>query len=254
MAAMFRGAGVGAGAGPAAPVDAAAQAALAALGLPPGHASAPFLAAELAKPYFRALAAFVEAQRARGRVYPPRGQELAALGLFPAGLAGVRVVILGQDPYINEGQAHGLSFSVPSGVAQPPSLKNILKELADDVGGGAPRSGNLEPWARRGVLLLNTCLTVDAGASNSHAGRGWETFSDAVIRRVSAESPRCVFILWGKPAAEKKKLIDGSRHLVLEAPHPSPLSAFRGFFGSKPFSKANAFLVRHGLAPIDWRI
>ena len=142
------------------------------------------------------------------------------------------------------------------GVAPPPSLKNIIKELADDVGAkqARPGGGNLEPWARQGVLLLNTTLTVNAGASNSHAGRGWETMSDAIVRRVSQASPRCVFVLWGKPAQEKAKLVDKAKHLVLEAPHPSPLSAFRGFFGSKPFSKANAFLVKHGLPPIDWII
>ena len=144
---------------------------------------------------------------------------------------------------------------MPDGVPPPPSLKNIIKELADDVGAAAkPLCGNLEPWARQGVLLLNTTLTVDAGASNSHAGRGWETLTDAIVRRVSLASPRCVFVLWGKPAQEKAKFVDKTRHLVLEAPHPSPLSAFRGFFGSKPFSKANAFLAKHQLAPIDWRI
>ena len=230
----------------ASPAD--ADLALTALGCAPSHPCAPFLRAQLARPYFARLRAFLAAARARGPVFPPAGRELACLSLFPNGLAGVRVVILGQDPYHGAGQAHGLAFSVPRGVPLPPSLRNILQELHADVGGGgsgggaggaAPAPlpayhGNLEGWARSGVLLLNTCLTVASGAANSHAGQGWEAFTDALIVEVSRAAERgAVFILWGKPAQDKQGLIAGrGRHLVLQAPHPSPLSAYRGFFGS----------------------
>ena len=244
--------GATAGAAAAAPPSGASAAAsaanadlaLAALGCAPTHPCAPFLRAQLARPYFGRLLAYLAAARARGPVFPPAGRELACLSLFPNGLGSVKVVILGQDPYHGAGQAHGLSFSVPRGVASPPSLRNILQELHADVGGGggggggggaAPAyHGNLEGWARSGVLLLNTCLTVASGAANSHAGQGWEAFTDALIVEVSRAAERgAVFILWGKPAQDKQGLIAGrGRHLVLQAPHPSPLSAYRGFFGS----------------------
>jgi uracil-DNA glycosylase len=248
----------------AAPPAAAADATLLALGLPAGHPCAPFLRAQLARPYFAKLLAFLAAARTRGAVFPPPGRELACLALCASGLAGVRVVVLGQDPYHGAGQANGLAFSVARGVPHPPSLRNIFKELHEDVGGGggggggggaAAVHGNLEGWARSGVLLLNTCLTVSSGAANSHAGAGWEALTDAIIAEVSrVAAAGCVFVLWGKPAQAKRALIEGAgaRHLVLEAPHPSPLSCFRGFYGSKPFSKANAWLAARGLEPVDW--
>lgn len=196
---------------------------------------------------------FQRAERAAGRrIFPPEPQILRALDLTP--LDSVRVVILGQDPYHGAGQAHGLAFSVPDGVRQPPSLRNILRELRDDLGIVPARHGNLESWARQGVLLLNTVLTVAEGSAGAHRGRGWEALTDAVISAASAEAPPSVFLLWGAPAQAKAALVDASRHLVLAAPHPSPLSAYRGFFGSRPFSRANAFLVAHGRPPVDWRL
>ena len=230
---------------PAPAPSAAAEASLLALGIPLSHASSPFLLRELRKPYFPPLLRYLAQQRAKGPVYPPAGRELACLSLFPAGLEHVRCVILGQDPYHGPGQANGLAFSVTSGTPLPPSLRNIFKELGEDVGGGSGSGsssgglppglqGSLEGWARAGVLLLNTTLTVSAGAANSHAGQGWETFTSALIAEVArASKAQCVFVLWGKPAQDKRRLIAGGRgHLILEAPHPSPLSAFRGFFGS----------------------
>lgn len=200
------------------------------------------------------LAAFLMAEEAGGAmVYPPRGQRLRALELTP--LDAVRVVILGQDPYHGPGQAHGLAFSVPDGVRQPPSLGNICKELASDCGVPRPASGNLEHWARQGVLLLNTALTVEAGKAGSHAGRGWEAITDAVVAAVAAGARPCVFILWGNHArkqAGRIAALGGGRHLVLESAHPSPLSARHGFFGSRPFSRANAFLAAAGRGAIDW--
>ncbi len=164
----------------------------------------------------------------------------------------VKVVILGQDPYHGVGQAHGLSFSVQDGIVFPPSLKNIFKELVDDIGCDYPTSGNLTKWAEQGVLLLNTVLTVRAGEANSHREKGWEYFTDATIRAISENLENVVFILWGRPAQMKEKLIDTSKHFILKAPHPSPLSSYRGFFGSKPFSKTNEYLLEHGKTPIDW--
>jgi uracil-DNA glycosylase len=231
--------------------EAAARQTLLDLGLPEGHASTAFLLREVRKPYFSSLMGFVAAARAKGSVFPPRGKELAALSLFPQGLGNVKVVILGQDPYHGAGQANGLAFSVPKGVALPPSLRNIMKEVYDDCAPGAAQPaavhGSLEGWARSGVLLLNTCLTVSSGAANSHADRGWEVFTDALIAEVSRQATKgAVFILWGKPAQQKKRLIakDG-RHLVLETVHPSPLSAHRGFFGTVrglPFFASLCFL------------
>jgi uracil-DNA glycosylase len=211
----------------------------------------PVLRAELAKPYWSDLQAFVRAERERFRVYPPPEEVFAALHLTP--YADTRVVILGQDPYHGPGQAHGLCFSVRNGVALPPSLVNIYKELSDDLGIPPPRHGNLEAWARQGVLLLNTTLTVRAGAAASHQGKGWETFTDEVIRAVNAKEHPVVFILWGTHARRKRALLDG-RHIVIESAHPSPLSAHNGFFGSKPFSRTNEALEQAGLKPVDWRL
>ena len=210
----------------------------------------PVLRGEFDKPYWKELMAFVAAERGRGHVYPPHEDVFAALHLTP--YAEVRCLILGQDPYHGHGQAHGLCFSVRRGVPAPPSLVNILKELHDDVGCPVPGHGCLDEWARRGVLLLNAVLTVRARQAASHAGKGWETFTDEVIRVVNAKEERVVFILWGSYARKKRGLIDTSRHVVLESAHPSPLSAHNGFFGSRPFSRANAALVEAGREPIDW--
>lgn len=187
-------------------------------------------------------------------VYPPRGQRLRALELTP--LDQVKIVILGQDPYHGAGQAHGLAFSVPEGVRIPPSLVNIYKELQSDLGIARAADGNLERWARQGVLLLNNSLTVEAGKAGSHSGRGWETVTDAAIAAVAASQQPSVFILWGNHARKKAQrvpeLVRNERHLVLASPHPSPLSAHSGFFGSRPFSRANAFLEEQGRGRIDW--
>ena len=212
----------------------------------------PVLRGELAKPYWQQLQAFVRAERERTVVYPPDDEVFAALHLTP--YASTRVLILGQDPYHGPNQAHGLCFSVRRGVAVPPSLVNIHKELRDDLGIEPPGHGNLEAWASQGVLLLNTTLTVRGGQAASHQGKGWETFTDEVIRTVDAKDHRVVFILWGSHARRKKALIDTARHTVIESAHPSPLSAHNGFFGSHPFSRANAALVAHGQRPIDWTL
>ena len=212
----------------------------------------PVLRAELAKPYWPVLQQFVAEERARHAVYPAPEEVFAALHLTP--YASVKVLILGQDPYHGPGQAHGLCFSVPPGVPQPPSLQNVLKELQADLGIDPPGHGCLEAWARQGVLLLNATLTVRARQAASHQGKGWETFTDAVIRAVNAKPERVVFILWGASARKKRALIDTARHVVIESAHPSPLSAHNGFFGSRPFSRANAALVEAGRDPVDWRI
>ncbi len=212
----------------------------------------PILRGEFAKPYWSDLQAFVAAERQRAPVYPPSEEVFAALHLTP--YADTRVLILGQDPYHGPRQAHGLCFSVRRGVAIPPSLANIYKELETDVGVSPPDHGCLEAWAVQGVLLLNTTLTVRAGRAASHAGKGWETFTDEVIRAVSAKPHPVVFILWGSHARKKKALIDTARHTIIESAHPSPLSAHNGFFGSRPFSRTNAALIAAGLDPIDWRL
>jgi len=212
----------------------------------------PVLRGEFAKPYWRSLHDFVAGERARFTVFPPEPDVFAALHLTP--YATTRVVILGQDPYHGPGQAHGLCFSVRPGVAVPPSLANIHKELAADLGIAVPTHGNLEAWARQGVLLLNTTLTVRAGQANSHQGKGWELFTDEVLRTVNGKPHRVVFLLWGSAARRKKALIDLSKHTVIESAHPSPLSAHNGFFGSRPFSRTNAALVDAGLDPIDWSL
>ena len=201
--------------------------------------------------YMAALKDFLVAEREKGKRIFPKGSEwFHALDVTP--LEKVRVVILGQDPYHGEGQAHGLCFSVKPGVRPPPSLINIYKELQSDLGIAPPSHGNLEAWAKQGVLLLNAVLTVEAGLAASHQGKGWERFTDAVIRLVNDQPRPVVFILWGAYAQKKAAFVDRTRHLVLTSAHPSPLSAHNGFFGSRPFSKANAFLVAHGEEPINW--
>ena len=215
----------------------------------------PVLRAELAKPYWAPLQTFVADERAKGPVYPPKDVVFAALHL--TSFADTKVLILGQDPYHGPGQAHGLCFSVQRGVVRPPSLVNIFKELHDDLGVAIPDHGDLGPWARQGVLLLNTTLTVRAHAAASHQGKGWETFTDAVIDAVVGKTERVVFVLWGAFARKKKARIvaaGADRHTIIESAHPSPLSAHNGFFGSKPFSRANAALVEAGREPIEWSL
>ena len=208
------------------------------------------LADEWDKPYFVKLTQFVRQQYTTRVVYPPAGKIFAAMDICP--FDKVKVVIIGQDPYHEPGQAHGLCFSVNDGVQIPPSLVNIYKEIHDDLGLPIPTSGNLERWARQGVLLLNATLTVEAHRAASHRGQGWETFTDAIIQRLSEFRDNLVFLLWGSFAISKRPLIDQSRHLVLTSPHPSPLSAYRGFFGNKHFSRTNEYLTRNGIAPIQW--
>jgi uracil-DNA glycosylase len=211
------------------------------------------LQAEFDAPYMAGLKDFLVAERDRGKRIFPKGSEwFHALDVTP--LEQVRVVILGQDPYHGEGQAHGLCFSVKPGVRPPPSLINIYKEMKSDLGLDPPSHGNLEAWARQGVLLLNAVLTVEAGLAASHQGKGWERFTDAVIRLVNDQPRPVVFILWGSYAQRKAAFVDRQRHLVLASAHPSPLSAHNGFFGSRPFSKANEFLVANGQDPIDWKL
>ena len=211
------------------------------------------LQAEFDAPYMAALKNFLLAERGKGKRIFPKGSEwFHALDTTP--LEQVRVVILGQDPYHGEGQAHGLCFSVKPGVRPPPSLINIYKEMESDLGLKPPPHGNLEAWAKQGVLLLNAVLTVEAGLAASHQGKGWERFTDAVIRLVNDQPRPVVFILWGSYAQRKAAFVDRSRHLVLTSAHPSPLSAHNGFFGSKPFSKANEFLIANGQDPIDWAL
>jgi uracil-DNA glycosylase len=209
------------------------------------------LAHETSQPYFAKLQAFVAQERRKYDVYPPEDHVFAALELTP--FKQVRAVLLGQDPYHGAGQAHGLCFSVLPGVRKPPSLVNILKELDADIGCPIPSHGCLVSWARRGVLMLNTALTVRAGKPNSHKGKGWERFTDAIIRLVSARDSPAVFLLWGSHSQAKKGLIDTARHAILEAPHPSPLAA-KPFAGTRPFTKANALLANWGKPPIDWCI
>ncbi|MCQ2507888.1 MAG: uracil-DNA glycosylase [Dorea sp.] len=207
---------------------------------------------EFRKPYYRELFQIVTKEYQERQIFPPADDIFNAFHLTP--LKNVKVVILGQDPYHNVGQAHGLCFSVKKGVAVPPSLVNIYKELQDDLGCSIPDHGYLTKWAEQGVLMLNTVLTVRAHEANSHRGIGWEEFTDAAIAALNKEDRPIVFILWGSPAQRKARMLNNPNHLILKAPHPSPLSAYRGFFGSKPFSQTNAFLEAHGLSPIDWQI
>ncbi|EGD57688.1 uracil-DNA glycosylase [Novosphingobium nitrogenifigens DSM 19370] len=216
----------------------------------------PALGPVLQSPPLKALGSFLSSEEASGKaIYPPRGTRLAALELTP--LDSVRVVILGQDPYHGAGQAHGLAFSVQPGVRVPPSLVNIYKELQSDLGIPPARHGHLDAWARQGVLLLNNALTVEQGQPGSHQNRGWELLTDAAVAAVAAKSEPCVFLLWGSHAQKKAARVPGlmnGPHLVLKAPHPSPLSAHSGFFGCRHFSKANAFLTEHGRGEVDWRL
>lgn len=213
----------------------------------------PAVNTEFRKPYYKQLYQFVREEYAKYVVYPPADDIFNAFHFTP--LSQVKVVILGQDPYHNEHQAHGLSFSVlPEQKEIPPSLQNIYKELQEDEGCYIPNNGYLKKWADQGVLLLNTVLTVRAHQANSHQGRGWEQFTDAIITAVNEQDRPIVFLLWGRPAQNKMSMLNNSKHLILTAPHPSPLSAYRGFFGCKHFSKANAFLEKNGINPIDWQI
>lgn len=205
---------------------------------------------EFEKPYYKELREFLKHAYASERVYPPMEDIYNALRVTP--YASTKVVILGQDPYHGPGQAHGLSFSVRPGVQPPPSLLNIFKEMESDIGCARPTHGCLLGWAEQGVLLLNTTLTVAQGRPKSHVGHGWETLTDAIIAKLSARQTPMVFILWGAHAQSKVALIDTHRHHIIKSPHPSPLSASRGFFGSRPFSRANAYLIQDGLDPIDW--
>ena len=207
---------------------------------------------EFKKPYYKDLYKKVLEEYRSRQIFPNPDDIFNAFHLTP--LKDVKVVILGQDPYHNDGQAHGLCFSVKPDVEVPPSLVNIYKELQDDLGCRIPNNGYLVKWAKQGVLMLNTVLTVRAHQANSHRGIGWEQFTDAVIRAVDAQDRPIVFLLWGRPAQMKKSMLHNPKHLILEAPHPSPLSAYRGFFGCKHFSQTNAFLEKNGLAPIDWQI
>lgn len=211
-----------------------------------------YLKPEFSKPYYKDLFEFVKNEYATKVIYPPSGDIFSALD--HTSIKDVKIVLLGQDPYHEEGQAHGMSFSVRPGIKIPPSLQNMYKELHEELGLYIPNNGYLEKWANQGVLLLNTCLTVRSGAANSHKGKGWEQFTDAIIKAVNEQDRPIVYMLWGKPAQMKKSMLNNPKHLILEAPHPSPLSAYRGFFGCKHFSKCNEFLVNNGLSPIDWQI
>lgn len=208
---------------------------------------------EFSKPYYKELFAFVKDEYSKAVIYPPADDIFNAFHFTP--LSKVKVLLLGQDPYHNVNQAHGLSFSVlPSQPEIPPSLQNIYKELQDDLGCYIPNNGYLKKWADQGVLLLNTVLTVRAHQANSHKGHGWEKFTDAVIQAVNAQDRPIVYLLWGKPAQGKIPMLTNPKHLILKAPHPSPLSAHRGFFGCRHFSQANEFLEKNGVEPIDWQI
>ena len=210
------------------------------------------LTPEFSKPYYAKLYRTVTEEYRTHRIFPPADDIFNAFALTP--LANVKVVILGQDPYHGEGQAHGLSFSVRPGIEIPPSLVNIYQELHDDLGCYIPDNGCLTKWAQQGVLLLNTVLTVRAHQAFSHAEIGWQEFTDAAIRILDRQDRPIVYLLWGKPAQRKAAMLHNPKHLILESPHPSPLSAYRGFFGSRPFSRANAFLEANGVKPIDWQI
>lgn len=208
------------------------------------------LQVEFDKPYFENLVGFVKQEYASNTIFPPAGQIFNAFNTCP--FNNVKVVILGQDPYHGPGQAHGLCFSVNDGIQFPPSLQNIFKEITSDLGIPVPKSGNLTRWAEQGVLLLNATLTVRASQAGSHQGKGWEEFTDAVIKTISEKAENVVFILWGSYAIKKKSLINAAKHCILTAPHPSPLSSYRGFFGCKHFSQTNTYLTSKGKTPIEW--
>lgn len=211
------------------------------------------LAPEFETQYFHSLKRFLSEEKRAGKaIYPPGNLIFNALNSTP--FEKVKVVILGQDPYHGPGQAHGLCFSVPDGVPPPPSLKNIFKELHNDIRFAVPSSGNLQKWADRGVLLLNATLTVEAGMAGSHQGRGWEQFTDSIIHTLSEKRSGIVFLLWGRYAQNKETLIEKNKHLILKAPHPSPLSAYNGYFGCKHFSQTNAWLVKTGQQPVNWTL
>lgn len=210
------------------------------------------LAHEMNKPYFLDMLTFLDREYENKQIYPPRGKIFNALKTTPFG--DIKVVILGQDPYHGYGQAHGLCFSVNKGVALPPSLKNIYKEMEEDLGIVQPKHGYLQSWAAQGVLMLNTVLTVEEGKPNSHAKLGWQTFTDEIIKLVNTQEKPIVFLLWGRNAINKAKFINQNKHLVLTSVHPSPLSAYGGFFGCKHFSKCNEFLIKNGIKPIEWKL
>ena len=210
------------------------------------------LAPEFKKPYYAKLYKTIREEYSTKQIFPPADEIFTAFEMTP--LSDVKVVIIGQDPYHGDGQAHGLCFSVKPDVETPPSLVNMYKELNSDLGCYIPNNGYLTKWAKQGVLMLNTVLTVRAHQANSHRGIGWEEFTDAAIRILNEQDRPIVYLLWGKPAQMKKSMLNNPKHLILEAPHPSPLSAYRGFFGCQHFSKTNAFLKENGLAPIDWQI
>lgn len=213
---------------------------------------AQLLAAEFDKAYFKELESFLEREYKEEIVYPVQEQIFHALEL--TSWAQTKVVLLGQDPYHGPGQAHGLSFSVPHGMVLPPSLRNIFHERKEDLGLALPQTGSLQAWAKQGVLLLNTCLTVRDGQAGSHRGRGWETFTDRILQLVNEKPEPVVYLLWGKDAQKKASLLTNPAHLLLKTAHPSPLAAYRGFFGSRPFSQANQFLIQQGAKPIDWQV
>lgn len=210
------------------------------------------LAEEFDKDYFRKLQDFVNKERKTKTIYPPKKEVFNAFKHTP--YDEVKVLLLGQDPYHGKGQAHGLAFSVKPGVTPPPSLKNMLREMADDIGGKMPNNGCLIPWAEQGIMLLNAVLTVEAGKANSHKGKGWEKFTDRVIEKLNEKDDPVLFVLWGGYARKKVKLIDEDRHTIIESAHPSPLSAHSGFFGSRPYSKINKALKAHGQEEIDWQL
>ena len=212
----------------------------------------PAINSELKKPYYAQLYKFIREEYSTTKVFPPADDIFNAFHLTP--LSQVKVLILGQDPYHNDGQAHGLCFSVKPNVDIPPSLENIYKELHNDLGCDIPNHGYLVKWAKQGVLMLNTVLTVRAHQANSHQGRGWEQFTDAIIQAVNAQNRPIVYLLWGRPAQSKIPMLTNPKHLILTAPHPSPLSAYRGFFGCRHFSQTNEFLKTNGIEPIDWQI
>jgi len=211
-----------------------------------------FLSDEFDKIYFKKLESFVESEYQSKTIYPPYNDIFRAFNLLTPNK--IKVVIIGQDPYHGENQANGLAFSVASNVKIPPSLKNIFKELVEDIACSYPQNGDLTKWAREGVFMINSVLTVRQSSANSHKGKGWEVFTDSVISKLSKEFKNIVFILWGTPSQKKEYLIDKDKHLILKAPHPSPLSAYRGFFGSKPFSQANRYLKKHKIKEIDWSL